>query len=230
MKNESGSALFYILIAVVLFAGLNFAVSQMNRNSAGDMSHELRQLQASEILQYARAMKTTVHGLKIDGITNTQMSFETSFLTGYTYASCGNDCKIFTPGAGNMGYATPNVDAWMDTGQNGGTNYGEWVFSGDNSITDIGTAAPELLMILPWIKKDLCMAINDLLGITNPGDDAPQDTGSADLATKFTGTFTASETIGGGDPEIEGQRAGCFQGDTAPATGTYHFFQVLIAR
>lgn len=232
MKDESGNVLFYILIAIILFAALSFTMSQMNRGGGGESNKELRQLQASEILQYTRALQTAVHNMKIEGIEDGQISFETPSVAGYNYASCGDACKLFLAGGG-MAYMTPVIDDWLDGDQIASPNYGQWVFSGDNNVINVGTAAPDLLAILPWIRMDLCMEINNLMSITNPAAQPPKDSGDVDLVTKFQGTYTASQSIGGGDPQIEGQRVGCFQGDnnlSTPAAGTYHFFQVLIAR
>lgn len=233
MKNESGSVLFYILIAIVLFAALSFAMSQMNRGGGGESNRELRRLQASEILQYTRALQTAIRNMKIEGTEDDEISFETTAVAGYNYASCGDACKVFAADGGNMAYMIPAASDWLDSTQSAGVNFGQWVFSGNNNVVDVGTAAPDLLAILPWVREDLCVEINRLLGIDNPGGQPPNDDSDAHLATKFQGTYTASQSIGGGDPEIEGQRAGCFQGDdnlTSPEAGTYHFYQVLIAR
>lgn len=234
MRQESGSALFYILIAIVLFAALSFAVAQMSRGGGEGASREVRRLQAAEILQYARGMQTAVRRMKIDGMDDAQVSFESAALgAGYNYASCGDACKMFASSGGGMTYSEPAAE-WLDQGQSAGTNFGNWVFMGSNAVTGVGTDgggadSSELLMVLPWVEESLCTEINDMLGIDNPGGDPPADTGNADLATKFVGAYAATQTIGGA-AQIDGQRAGCFQGGGTPAAGTYHFFQVLIAR
>lgn len=235
MRKESGSALFYILIAVVLFAALSFAVAQMTRGGGEQgASTEVRRLQAGEILQYTRAMQTAVRSMKIEGAEDTQVSFENAALgAGYNYASCGDACKIFASSGGGMVYSQPSSD-WLDQGNSGGASFGDWLFTGSNAVTGVGTDgggadSSDLLMILPWVTKNLCVQINDMLGIDNPGGDPPADTGNADLATKFIGAYAATQTIGG-VAQIDGQRAGCFAGGGTPAADTYHFFQVLIAR
>lgn len=229
-SRESGSALIYILIAIALFAALSYAVAQMMRGG-GTTNDELRRLQAAEILQFGRSLRSAVQSMEIDGATDTEISFETAAVAGYANGSCiGNSCRIFNPSGGGMNYSEPVAADWLDPSQSAGANFGQWVFSGSNAVTGIGTAAPELLVMLPWVTQTLCVEINDLLGVTNPGGVPPQDSGDADVSTRFTGTYAASQSIGGGDPEIEGQRSGCFEGAGAPAANTFHFFQVLIAR
>lgn len=236
-SSESGSALFYILIAVVLFAALSFTVSQINRGGGGsDIQSERHTLQASEILQFARSMQTAVRTMKIGGVADTQFNFDNPIVTGYDHGGCtAADCEIFNADGGGVSYIKPDTD-WLDPAQSAGSHYGQWLFSGRNEIVGVGTdggasgASVELLLVLPWIREDLCIQINDMLDVVNPGGIPPQDSGNADIANKFTGSYTASQTVGGGDPEIEGKRAGCFEGGGAPAAGTYHFYQVLLAR
>lgn len=235
LSSESGSALFYILIGIVLFAALSFTVSQINRGG-GDINRELYQLQGSEILQFGRALQTAVRTMKIDGINDTQFNFDNPIITGYDHGGCTTTaCEVFSRDGGGVSYIIPHED-WFDSAQSGGSHYGEWLFSGRNEIVGVNTdgggggASVELLLILPWLRKDLCVQLNEMLDVTNPGGDPPQDSGNVDLTNKFTGSYTASQTIGGGDPEIERQRAGCFEGGGTPAAGTYHFFQVLLAR
>ena len=88
----------------------------------------------------------------------------------------------------------------------------------------------ELLMILPNVSEEVCIAINKKLGIDNPADVPPQDVGGAyDItAHHFNGTFTAINRID--STETDGKLAGCFEGGGSPAAGTYHFYQVLLER
>ncbi len=231
---QSGSILFYILIGIVLFAALSFTMSRINRGGSNFAGAEQLGLRAGEILDYARSLRTAAQTLQAAGIPDTLISFENPQEAGYTNASCAKDsCKIFERGGGGLSYTDPLV-MWLDESRSASPNFGHWLFSGLNAVTDIGTdgagnSSVELLAILPWIKKDLCVKLNDLLGVTNPGGDPPQDPGTAEVSGKFTGAYSLSRTIGGA-AEIDGQRAACFEGGGAPPAGTYHFFQVLLAR
>lgn len=235
-KEESGNILFYILIAVVLFAALSFAVAQMMRGGNPEKNEEVLRLQASEILQYVRGLTTGIQTIKIEGLDDGDISFDNPFVPGYTHAcpDGGDECALFKKDGGKMIYMKP-VAEWLDANQTSQPGYGTWIFSGANAVIGIGTdgggaASSELLAILPWVNKELCVEINNLLKVVNPVTRPPQDSGNVDFSTKFTGTFSATQSIGGDDPEIEGQRAGCFEGDTSPPSETYHFFQVLISR
>lgn len=225
-SRESGSAIFYILIAIVLFAALSFAVSNSFRGSGEGMRDEIYDLQASEILQFARSIRSAAHGLRIDGIADRRISFENNFASGYTNSVCSLDrCKIFHPDGAGMTYSTPSEE-WLNSAI-AGTPYKEWYFSGANSVQDLGPSTnAELMLILPWLRVEMCTALNDALDITNPGGLPPQTAGNFDLVTQFTGTFNNNETISK-NPELDNKRAACFEASGTPATGTYHFFQVL---
>lgn len=231
--RETGSALIYILVAIVLFAALGVAVSRINSGATPGNSESL-QLQASEILQFSQAVRTAVQDISVNGVTETQISFENAIAAGYPNAGCATEsCKIFAGSGGGLSYVKPQ-EQWLDSSHSAGANYGDWVFSGNNAVTGVGTdggsdTSVELLAILPYMKKDLCVKINAMLNIANPGGNPPQDDDTTDVTDKFTGTYTGSVVMGG-NAQIPGQRAACVQDSGAPATAPYHFFRVLSAR
>lgn len=131
----------------------------------------------------------------------------------------------------------------MDKAQSAQSGYRTWVFSGANYIVgvetgtdatgDADTANKELLVILPYVNVALCKALNDMAGVTNPSGAPGRDNGNADISTKFTGSFVAGQHIedtASGSDVFDGQETGCFEGGGTPATGTYHFYHVLIGR
>lgn len=228
---ESGVAIFYIFLGIAMFAALSYAASNMFRGGGNAMNSELYNLYASEILQFSRGMRTATHSMKIDGISVTEISFENNFASGYTNGNCtNNDCLIFNPDGGNMTYSYPNAE-WLDASNSSESKYGEWYFSGANSIQDLSPSTDaELMLILPWLRRDLCIALNNALDVTNPGGLPPQDDSDFNLTTLFTGSYVNDEIIGNNDPELDNQRAACFTAAGAPLAGSYHFFQVLDSR
>lgn len=239
---ESGSVLFYILIAVALFAALAYAMSQNNRGGSTSKNEEFLQLQASEILQYANGLQRAIRHMRIEGLDFSELSFKNNFVAGYDNALCGKDeCRIFNPNGGGMSYQEPLVDDWLDSSQSTRTFFGEWYFPGDLCVLDVGSDSgagcssdnknnEDVVVILPWIRKDLCEQINQDLGITSTGDPIPaESSGDAWNADdrKFDGTDDDGERLDQG-----GRRYGCFEGNAFdnPPAGTYHFFQVIWAR
>ena len=87
------------------------------------------------------------------------------------------------------------------------------------------------MMLLPYVKKDLCLKINDKLGITNTNGEAPRDTGLS--AEKFVGTYDFSKELGnesGTSEHLRGKSTGCYSVDRGAGEIVHHFYYVLLAR
>ena len=230
-RSERGNAMFFILIATALFAALGFAVSQSNRGSSNALSSERNSLAASEIIEYGTLLSNAASQLKLRGFGDTGLSFKNNIETSYTDGNCTEDaCRIFAVDGGGVIYTAPTAD-WLDSVQSAQPGYGRWNITGNNAVKQVGNdATPDLVAFLPYIERDICIEINDKLGLTNPADAPPQLGAVIDSYNNlYDGTYTASETLE--LPAIDqGKRAGCFAGNTTPPDNTYHFFQVLIGR
>ncbi len=229
--RESGNALVYVLIGTVLFAALSYAISQSSRGSSSTLSEEKAALAATEIIEFASTLTTATKQTMLRGYQASELDFENNFVAGYNNADCLDGyCEIFGPEGGAIIYKTPPPD-WFDSSQSASVGYGEWVFSGSNAVSQVGSdTTADLLVFLPYLKQEICTAINDKLGITNPSDDPPQETDTIDgYVNKFTGTFSDADTLVLPDPD-KGKTAACFESENNPSAGTYHFYQVLVAR
>jgi hypothetical protein len=145
---------------------------------------------------------------------------------------------FFHQSGGGVTYEVPDPK-WLDSTFSAQDGYGEWRFTGDNSgRLMVGTplsgvcdssACKELLVILPYIKKGICQEIASKMNMLNSGV-IYQDANDIGL-TKFVGTFpAASNHLGDAAGGMVGVYQGCIEGGRTPATGSYHYFQVLIAR
>lgn len=233
-KNyQRGSALFMILMAVALFAALAFTFSRGLQQGSENLSERQADLAATDVLGFATKAERTVAGmLQKRGRSEVDMNF--AGLNGtYTNTYCNTDaCKIFSPEGGGIAPVYP-MARWLDTSQSAELYYGSWYVTarfcvqdvGDSS-TCLGTGGTDLLLILPYLQKRLCERINLKLGIPSPVPviAAP---GSIDAGGKFDGSFNPGSQVVWTDAALDGRNAGCFS-DTS--LGTYHFYQVLIAR
>jgi len=226
-KNERGSALFFILIAVVLFGALSYTVAGMMRS--GDpsfVSEERAGLLAGDIINYGRQLKQAVQGMKIsNGCSDTAISFQNNSISGYTNGA-NTACQVFNPAGGDMNYMKADPDA---------TNQ-SWYFTGGTVVQGMGTtcttaACTDLMAVLSGISDSVCSAINDRLGL----DDAAAVNVTDDIAMSapFTGSYAyATSFLGDGTAvNLRNVSSGCFisAGTPAPA-GTRVFFQVLLPR
>lgn len=230
--SQKGSALFIILIAVALFAALSYVVSNMMRSgsSGTNLNEERAEIYASEILDYARNIRQTLQDLKIsNGCSNADISFENTIVSGYANGT-NTDCQIFHANGGGLSYVVP-PEQWIASINPAPTLYQEHYFTAGVVGQDIGTSDNDLVYYTPYISRDICIALNDLLGIDNPGGEPPVEAGNGWPASNFK--FTGDLTTGGTQLQRGGAMSGCFEGNnaaTTPPSGTYSFYQVLIAR
>lgn len=218
---ESGNVFLIILVAVVLFAALAFTISRGFRSSTTTtMSDREIALAATDIITYAQQVSRGVDRLRRKGVSENDISFDQSDVSGYTHSSPQPDSnKVFNPSGAGVTWKSPQA------GANDGSS---WVFTGATCIGDMGTGATgcdsdtdsneELIAVLPNVIDDLCTEINDRLSISS----IPADTGGGASSTKFTGSFAdGTEIILAGGPYNEA----CFS-----RGGNNYFYSVLLVR
>ncbi len=242
-QDESGNVMFYIFLGIVLFAALSFAVANIMNSGTADPRRETRMLDATDVIQYGDGLKRAVQGMRIRNVADAQISFENPRTSlNYTHPPlatqrCTSDnCRVFTAAGGGFTYIKPPA-SWFDTQGVGDTSFGQWFFprgvcvegagqGGAGCNTD-GTENEDLIAVLTWIKRDLCIDINERLGVTNPGGDPPVAAGNAWMSGNqpFVGTFVEEAVIARG-----GQTAGCLRGAGVPPSNSYFYYKVLLAR
>lgn len=239
-SSQSGSAMIYIFIAVALFAALSFTVSQMMTGGQATPKSELANIQAAEVMQFSDALRRAVNTLKIRGFDSTEISFDgVTSLTGYENSNCGADeCQVFSTDGGGVIFQAPD-EKWFDDDNYLQDLYGNWYFPSGLCVVGVGSDTTEtchsdgddnedIVAILPWIHKTLCLEINDQLDIPNPGREPPQLSGASNAwptgDDKYDGS-TGDDTA----LNFDTHRKGCFQGATGgdPGANTYHYFHVL---
>lgn len=238
ISSESGNVMIYIFIAIALFAALSFAVANIMRSGSGNTNKEARMLEASDVIQYGDALKRAVQGMRIRSTEDHQISFESPQLPGYApHASCSADsCRVFQAAGGGISYMAPDVGT-IDPAGSADPLYGVWFFPAGVCVENAGTGGAscatdtddneDLVAILPWVKRDLCVQINERLGIANPAGEPPQAAGDAwpGANTKFTGTFSEDAVIARG-----GATSGCLRGNGTPPSTSYFYYKVLLSR
>ncbi len=229
IKNqEKGSILFYILIAVALFAALSYTVSQMMRGGA-DLGAQNKTVLVDDLLDYSRSLKETIQTLRImNECQEDEISFERSPFDGsdtpYVNASAPSDfsCHVFHPQGGGIGNANPLEDISASS----------YVFTGVFGVTDIGSDSnAELTMILRGISAETCRLINEKIGVAAPQTDEMPNTNF--ITSTFQGSYSldggVGSNIGTGNAIYDNTPIGCFYEDNATA-GEYIFYQLLIPR
>ena len=218
MRKQSGNVLFLILIAVVLFAALSYAVTQSSRGG-GNADSEATKIAVSEAINYVSAVRTAITRMKIAGVDNDNFCFDhTSWgHTDYNHAACAdNTTQVFHADGGGVAWSNP------PQGINDGT---PWLFNGNNRIPNVGTTALELTMILPNVTEEACREFSEAVG---EGGSVKYDPDFFNVTNRFAGSYGPTTVATDGSSYDF-----CVQASTTGGgaiAGSYHFFATLIAR
>lgn len=240
--KEAGNVLFLILIAVVLFAALSYAVTQSSRSGGGGADGEANLVNSAQITQYPASVRTAIVRMIIGGVDVTSLNFDPPSAFD---RSAADDCAsvptpcVFHP----QGGGATNVTAPAAVTHSGGQ--GEWIFSSDYAIENIGTTANDIIALLPGIGQSICDRINTELGVGNTTDTGGDSDTVAPGATTLPGTGqimnydnpgigTAADGVAGfaiDGVDFSGQPFGCYDSDdSASAAGELVYFHVLVER
>ena len=245
--NDSGNALFLILIAVALFAALSYAVTQSGRGGGG-IDRETTALSASQLVQYGALANSVITRMRIaTGCAENEFSFERSPFDG-TDAAYVNpianargdfSCHFYHPNGGNMVEFDPNSAAGLTEATSEVEFYGHVRISGvateGSGPTDEGT---DLAVYVRNIDPTACGVINNGVGlneiVTDFGDiNVEPFTGDYAVSDGLDGCFdTTGGGTCGGDPSMSpiGSRNiqnGCF---IESMGGDHVYFHVLLPR
>jgi hypothetical protein len=239
MKNQKGNVLFLILIAVALFAALSYAVTQSSRTSSSGVDQDKAKLLASEIIGYASSVEQAISRIRvINRVPDFGIDvFADTHVVGSSNTNCtDNSCRLFTTVGGNVTPKLLNQDAWDKSNAGMATWVGRMYFR-SLRVANVGSDAPDLLMMYPGVSEIVCAAINDRLGISNDSDGTAPNDGNGANGTNFInyeGALTSfptppatTDALGDEATQIVGQRTFCVNnGDS----NGFYFWHVVIAR
>lgn len=243
-QSESGSVIWFILLAVILLAALTISISRSSDTVEQSGDRERARIVASDMMRYAKGLEQAISKMRMNGMSENQISFENSFLSGYENNFCTDtSCRVFHKEGGGQNYRVPPSD-WLDAAYSAEDHYGTILFTGNACVPDVGNYSEggtceadnstlELMMIVPFIKKSICLEINRMVDLGTGGADPPKDDTNAWDGTvsnaMFKGLFNNGNDLVDLGNVMEKYPVGCFQGDTIPAGG-YHFYYTLVAR
>ncbi|MFH1157287.1 MAG: hypothetical protein V1721_00130 [Pseudomonadota bacterium] len=223
--SQAGNAMLFVLIGIVLFAALTFAFTRSSRSPSGVSSEDAR-LYAHQIISYAEKINGAVQTIMLqNGCSGTRVSFENTSVAGYSHVPPSpQKCRVFNSTVGGgMIFESPPAGAL--------TAAGDYLFTGNVCIGGVGTGPyascasdglknEELLLILPWVSAEVCVAINRILSNSAT---IPQEAAGGYDGTKFTGTYADGFELG------SGASAKCFQSAGGSPGSGYHFHYTLLA-
>ncbi len=246
MKSESGNIIWFLLVAIALMAALTVVMTRSSDTAGQSGDRELLRIQASQILRTAKGWEQAIGRMSVQEVSADDVSFDTAGMTGYANPNCASDsCSLFKAAGGGQAYEAPDT-AWLDAANSAAGFYGSWIVTGKLCVQGIGNQSEaigtdcssnndpsdeDLVLLLPYVRKNLCIELNRQAGIGTPGAAPPADTGDTWAASpQFTGGFADGANIGVGNASLYRKSSGCIEGAGTPASGTYTFYHVLVAR
>lgn len=237
---ERGNVLFLILIAVVLFAALSYAVTQSTRTGGGDVGSEKNLVNSAQLSQYPASIRTAIIRMIVsNGVDATLLQFDPPADFGAVTANYA----VFHPSGG--GATLTSVPPEMMAAGLQGT----WLFNSDYQITNIGTTtaantANDIIAFLPGVSLAVCKKLNEEHGIVLTDDtdtngvpdagvliaDIPTAAMNQDSGNTGIDPYAAGRVI---DLDFTGQAFGCADFDdvtAGTANGDLVYYHVLVER
>mgnify|MGYP000325968729 CR=1 FL=1 len=232
--SQRGNILFLILLAVVLFAALSYAVTSSTRGGGKDASKESLQSTVALLHNNMMAARSTLLRMTtIGGYQPWQIDFsKAGYSSSSPNATCTvAACKLHDPaGGGFTGYTIP-AKYWQDDSicTSASTWAGRYFFY---SLTVKGIGIDnqsDVVMLHGSVNDALCMAVNDASGITNPSGVPPTDAAfgnaySGGLSQEYT--LTNALQLGDAAADVGGKQMIC----TKQANNCNYVFYVLMER
>lgn len=210
-KAEQGNILFLILLVVILFAALSYAVTQSIRGGGKDASPEEASAFASQMIQNVGLIESTMmRAMLVNNIQDYGFDVSGSQSAVAANTTCtATVCRIYTSRGG--GVPDLSIPDWASTTSNANFRKAQFQMA---KILNIGSSKDELTVKYNYLTQSMCEAINRLLGITD-----------IDIASTaeiwggyypYTGTLTSIPdnqgiVLGNELPALANKKAFCFQ-------------------
>lgn len=230
--RERGNILFLILLAVVLFAALSYAVTSSMRGGGKSAASEANQGAVAEIMNFNIAVENATqrlmltNGLKPENVSFVVTSKQWPGTTGTigNNTNCTTDaCRIFRTEGGGVEIRSFEKYANMQpTGYQNG-----WPMPGYISYTMLvwpqaGTDLNDVVMIINGMKPEICQEYNTRMGITS----FPSVGGSWVDPSNTANWDTAAYTLTSNASQVTGKSSFA----TGQWNGYCAIYQLLIAR
>jgi hypothetical protein len=242
-NNQRGIAIGPILYIVAILAVLVSAIAAGSGAFNGDTSAVKAKAQASAILGYVNELQIGVDRV-LSRCPDTEISLANSVDSGYVenpLAPADKSCHVFDVNGGGVLFKEPPADVDL-TGvpqelRHYFINANVRVYGSGNMPSDTGgNSGRDLIIILPGIKRELCLKINDMVDVSMESGDAPNGGGiQAMKESDYWSSLSSGWTVVCGSGSNQGKPHCCIKvsnntPDPQIPIGSYVFFHVLHVR
>lgn len=232
-NSQQGNVLFYILIAVALFAALSFAVSQGGRGGGFDLSDERAEMLAGEFLDYGASLEQAVQRMLNRGISESDLCFDIDEYPGgntdYEHAGCANTSnRVFHPAGGGVSYKEMPSE-FFDPDLSADTRYGESYITGISWVYGLVSSNSELMLQIIAVNLPVCSAIVRMANPDNTSGTPLLDNPDG-LITRLNRPYIGMFNADNIRIERPTAKVSCIEGRISGASDGYVAFYVLHAR
>lgn len=167
-QSEKGNILFLILLAVILFAALSYAVTQSLRGGGTDASNEKNLVKAAQVAQYPVGVRAAILRMIVGGTDVTTLNFDPPSVFA-TMTAAEQALNVFHPSGGGAVFSYIPSEALATA-----SSTARWVFTRNFGVPNIGVAAgtsgdtgKDLIALAPGLSTALCTKINSELGVSS---------------------------------------------------------------
>lgn len=174
MKNESGNALIYVLIAIVLFAALSFTLGRQTDSGEADiLPREKANLYAVQLMSYSAQVKSVVDQMLFSGTNVDDLSYILPSDSAFedvppAAGAVSNIYKIYHPAGGGL---IPSSIPDEAQGTAASTPASGFYLGQFTHIEWTASTADEIILTAYNINQSVCEEINETV------------TGSTDIPT-----------------------------------------------
>lgn len=150
LRKNNGNAVFYVLLGVILFGLLGFAISKASRSPSIDYSAQEEEIAFEDFVSYATTLERAVQTMIAGGTKPSDIDFTAPTAGGFTTAPYGK--KIFHPQGGGVEYRTQQEPG-----------YAAYVYNKLASIVGLGTLAAtggQEIIFGAQVTLDMCRKLN----------------------------------------------------------------------
>ena len=236
INTQSGNAIILVLIGIVLFGALIFSFTRSGQQGISSMSAQEAKVIAQDVISYVQTIQRRIDELRRDGCGEAQfdLSDPQLYANGWIMSEHpgGTACNVFQSSGGTVPMRNFRdegvIISWF-------SNY--WTtnfrfFSASMYHSNTFGNGTELMFALINIDRQVCLEINNFLGVDNPGGEPPDAT-----ATRWGGGMGSYSTHGSGnknvnqDPALANAFSACKYASTDGVHPTnYTFYHILIER
>lgn len=183
-QGQRGNAIFAIILGVILFGALTWAVTQANRGQGNLGQTETSLILASQITSNPSSIRQTADLMILKGRTGAELRFNADQSTAAAATTDPTDfdylANVFNPaGEGGAAWSQPPADSLTDLtcittlaysvgAAATGDRAGCWYYKRNVTLPGIGiNATADVVIALPNLKQGVCEQINlKLFGAT----------------------------------------------------------------